>query len=71
MKLYKKILSAFGGAGLYLDKSILKALKVVPGDEIVIDVQDNKVTLTKSIIDADKIKELLDAAKKSEERIRP
>ena len=69
MKLYKKVLSAFGGAGLYLDKSILKALKVSPGDEIVIDVQEDKVTLTKPTIDANKIKELLNAAKQSKKGI--
>ena len=69
MKLYKKILSAFGGAGLYLDKSILKALNVVAGDEIVIDVQEGKVTLTKPTIDANKIKELLDAANQSKKGI--
>lgn len=64
MKLYKKILSAFGGAGLYIDKCILKHLSVVPGDEVVIELKDNQVIITKPIIDAKKIKEILDANEK-------
>lgn len=65
MKLYKKIIAAFGGAALYVDKSMLKALDVFPGDEVIIDVQDGKLTITKPTIDANKIKELLDASTKS------
>ena len=64
MKLYKKILKAFGGAALYLDKCILKHLSIVPGDEIVIELVDDKVIITKPCIDAKRIKELLDANEK-------
>lgn len=65
MKLYKKILEAFGGAALYVDKSMLKALNVTPGDEIIIEVQEGKLIITKPVIDANKIKELLDASRQS------
>lgn len=63
MKLYKKILQAFGGSALYLDKCILKALNIGPKDEVVIDVQPGIVTITKPTIDANKIKEILDKKK--------
>ena len=69
MKLYKKILKAFGGAALYLDKSILKALKVATGDEVIVEIQENRVIITKPILDANKIKELLDANEKSKKGI--
>ena len=65
MKLYKKILEDFGGAALYVDKSMLKALNVTPGDEIIIEVQEGKLIITKPVIDANKIKELLDASRQS------
>lgn len=62
MKLYKKILKAFGGAALYLDKSILKHLKVNAGDEVIIELVDDKVIITKPKIDVKMIKELLSAS---------
>lgn len=62
-KIYKKILKAFGGAALYLDKSILKHLKVSTGDEVIIELVDDKVIITKPAIDIKKIKELFDASK--------
>ena len=61
MKIYKKILSAFNGAALYLDKSILKALHVGTGDEVILEVKEGEVIIRKPTIDANKIKELLDA----------
>lgn len=69
MKLYKKVLKAFGGAALYIDKCILKQLNIVPGDEVVIELCDDKVIITKPCIDAKKIKELLDANEKFKRRI--
>lgn len=63
-KLYKKTLEAFGGAALYLDKCILNHLGIRPKDEVIIELQDNKVVITKPLIDAKTIKEILDANKK-------
>lgn len=64
MKLYKKIIAAFGGAALYVDKTMLKALNIEPGDEVIIDIQEDKLVITKPTLDANKIKELLSAATK-------
>ena len=69
MKLYKKVLKAFGGAGLYIDKCILRHLSIFPGDEVVIELVDDKVIITKPCIDYKKIKELLDATRKIKEWI--
>ena len=44
-----------------LDKEILKALNVGTGDEVIIDVKEGEVIIKKPTIDANKIKELLDA----------
>lgn len=63
MKIYKKILRAFNGCALYLDKKILKALNVAAGDEVVIEVREGEVIITKPSIDANKIKEMLDRVK--------
>ena len=65
MKLYKRTIQAFGGTALYLDKCILQALNIECGDEIVIDIQEGKVTLTKPTINIDKIQQLLNATKPS------
>ena len=64
MKLYKKLIKAFGGAALYVDKNMMKALNIISGDEVVIDVQPGIITIQKPTIDANKIKELLDASEK-------
>lgn len=63
MKIYKKILRAFNGCALYLDKKILKALNVAARDEVVIEVREGEVIITKPSIDANKIKEMLDRVK--------
>lgn len=63
MKIYKKIIRAFNGCALYLDKKILKALNVAAGDEVVIEVREGEVIITKPSIDANKIKEMLDRVK--------
>ena len=59
MKLYKKIIKAFGGSALYLDKTILRHLNAVNGDELVIELKDDKVIITKSRLDNDKIQKIL------------
>lgn len=59
-KLYKKILKAFGGCALYLDKCILQALDVNYGDEVVIEVCEGIITITKPKIDNNKIKAIID-----------
>ena len=64
MKIYKNIQKAFGGAALYLDKTILKHLGVIAGDEVVIELVDDKVIISKPTLDAKKIKELLSASEK-------
>ena len=60
-KLYKKTLKSFGGGALYLDKCILEHLHIQPGDEVIIELEEGKVTVTKPLNDAKKIKEILDA----------
>jgi len=59
MKLYKKIQKSFGGAALYLDKVILNHLGVLPGDEVIVELIDNKIVVQKSRLDIDKIQEIL------------
>ena len=59
MKLYKKIIKAFGGSALYLDKTILRHLNAVNGDELVIELKDDQVIITKSRLDNDKIQKIL------------
>jgi antitoxin component of MazEF toxin-antitoxin module len=68
-KIFKKVLEAFGGAALYLDKAILKALDIQPRDEVMIEIQEGKVIITKPAIDSNKIKELLDANEQFRARI--
>lgn len=60
MKLYKKIQKSFGGSAIYLDKIVLNHLGVLNGDEIVLELVDDKVIITKSDLDNRKIQKLLD-----------
>lgn len=60
MKLYKKILKSFGGSAIYLDKIILNHLGVMPGDELVLEIVDDKVIITKSNLNNEKIQKILD-----------
>ena len=60
MKLCKKIMKAFGGSALYLDKTILNHLGVVHGDEVVLELTEDKVVITKSRLDNEAIQKLLD-----------
>ena len=60
-KIYKNILRAFGGAALYLDLNMLHHLNVSAGDEVIIELAEDKIIITKPTLDAKKIKELLDA----------
>lgn len=61
MKIYKKIIKAFGGAGLYMDKTMLSHLNVSTGDEVVIELKDGCIELRKPDLDLNKIQELLNA----------
>ena len=61
MKIYKNILKAFGGAGLYIDKTMLNHLGVLIGDEVVIELKEDGLLIKKPEIDPNKIQELLDA----------
>jgi antitoxin component of MazEF toxin-antitoxin module len=60
MKLYKKIQKSFGGSALYLDKTILNHLGVLNGDEVVLELTEDKVVITKSQLDNDRIQKLID-----------
>lgn len=60
MKLYKKIMKSFGGSAIYLDKTILNHLGVLNGDELVLELIDDKVIMTKSELNNERIQRLLD-----------
>ena len=60
MKLYKKIMKSFGGAGLYMDKSMLNHLGVLPGDEVVIELKDDFIKIKKLDINLNLVQEILD-----------
>ena len=64
MKIYKKIMKAFGGAGLYMDKTMLNHLGVLAGDEVVIELKDDCLVIKKPDLDVNRIQELLDAKTK-------
>lgn len=65
MKLYKKIMKSFGGAGLYMDKSMLNHLGVLPGDEVVIELAEDYIKIKKPAINLLKVQELLDEKAKT------
>lgn len=60
MKLYKRIQKSFGGSAIYLDKIILNHLGVLNGDELVLELKEDKVIITKSDLDNTKIQQLID-----------
>lgn len=60
MKLYKKIQKSFGGSAIYLDKSILNHLGVLNGDEVVLELIEDKVIMKKSGLDNERIQKLID-----------
>ena len=61
MKLYKKIQKTFGkGSGLYMDKTMLNHLGILPGDEVVIELVDDCLIIRKSELDNERIQRLLD-----------
>ena len=64
MKIYKKIMKAFGGAGLYIDKTMLNHLGCLIGDEVVIELTEDGLHITKPTIDPARIQELLNAQTK-------
>lgn len=57
---YKKILKAFGGAALYINKDILTHLKVNTGDEIRLELRNGEVVITKPKLDAESIRKILE-----------
>ena len=61
MKIYKNILKAFGGAGLYIDKIMLNHLGVLIGDEVTIELKEEGLLIRKPELDVNKVQELLDA----------
>lgn len=60
MKLYKKIQKSFGGSAIYLDKCILNHLGVLNGDEVVLELIEDKVIMKKSGLDNERIQKLID-----------
>ena len=60
MKLYKKIQKSFGGSAICLDKSILNHLGVLNGDEVVLELIEDKVIMKKSGLDNERIQKLID-----------
>ena len=60
MKLYKKIQKSFGESAIYLDKSILNHLGVLNGDEVVLELIEDKVIMKKSGLDNERIQKLID-----------
>ncbi len=60
MRIYKKIQKSFGGSALYLDKIILNHLGVLNGDEVVLELVEDKVIIKKSGLDNEKIQKLID-----------
>lgn len=69
MKLYKKIQAAFGGAGLYLDKAMLRTINATVGDEVIISLEDDKLVISKAKISNTKIEELLNVNGNSKKRV--
>ena len=66
MKLYKRIQKTFGkGSGLYMDKTMLNHLGVLPGDEVVIELVDDALVIRKSTLDNERIERLLKSARKT------
>ena len=66
MKIYRKIVKSSGGTVIYLGKAVLNHLAALPGDEITLDFsQEDKVILTKSTLNNDRIQKLLDTRRKS------
>ena len=65
---YKKILKAFGGHALYLDKYILNHLGIVNGDEVCIELLEDGIKITKANINNSYILELLACAKEKLKR---
>ena len=56
-------MKAFGGGGLYVDKTMLNHLGVLIGDEIVIEFKEEGLLLKKPEFNAEKIQELLEQSK--------
>ena len=57
-------MKAFGGAGLYMDKTMLNHLGVLAGDEVVIELKDDGLMIKKPDLDLNRIQELLNARTK-------
>ena len=69
MKLYKKIQKAFGkGSGLYMDKTMLNHLGVLPGDEVLIEFTQDGLLIKKSNLDNERIERLLKSVKQTQAR---
>lgn len=61
MRIYKKLQRAFGGSGLYFDKTMLNHLGALTGDEVVIELIEDKIIIRKSTLNNDRIQRLLDS----------
>lgn len=69
MKIYKRILKSYGGAGLYVDKMMLNHLGVLVGDEVVIELEKDCLIIKKSELDLNRVQEILNAKSKERDNI--
>lgn len=56
---FKRLLNAFGGTALYLDKKILQHIGVSPKDEVVITLVDNVAIISKPLLSTQEIDRIL------------
>lgn len=62
---YQKIISAFGGAALYIKKDALRYLGIKPKDEVKVELKDGCVIISKPAIDCNEINNMLEKLKQS------
>lgn len=56
---FKKLINAFGGSALYLDKKILRHIGVNPKDEVVITLVDKVAVISKPLLSTQDIDRIL------------
>ena len=60
---FKKLLSAFGGVALYIDRQMLEHLNLQSGEEIQIELKEHEIVLSKPFITNIEVDELLQKEK--------
>ena len=61
----KKLINAFGGVALYMDKQMLDYLKVKGRDEVQINFQNGVIVLSHPEITDERVHQLLQKAKEN------